>query len=306
MKKLGIAIGMLCLFGISTTVSAQSLFQRCENRKTEIQTIKDQVKQIDNEVANVNDQIRDLMQQMVDLRRKRTSKQGHKTALTRKIKAEEASFKRMCSALSQCEAYERKIDRLKARMAPMGERLRKIREEIRARSTEVTRHNAAVDRIESSYAQLGCDNLVPGQTADSTIDRCTNLFKEWNDLLTDINNLKRSVAALQGRYQRVIRKMRAFSVDLARLTKKMREACSHSSRIADLDALEKEHDDYRALRDELNDISSKVKKVRRLKIVRPVIRPKKKDKPTIKPKKKKKEKPVIKPKKKAKPVIRPR
>ena len=297
MKKLGIAVGMLCLFGISTTVSAQGLFQRCENRKVEIQTMKDQAKQIDNEIANVNDQIRDLMQQMADLKRKRTSKQGHKTALQRKIRAEEASFKRMCSALSHCEAYERKIDRLKTRMAPMGERLRRIREEIRQRSTELTRHNATVDRIENSYAQLGCDNLVPGQTANSTIDRCTNLFKEWNDLLTDINSLKKSVAALQGRYQRVIRKMRAFSVDLARLTKQMRDVCSHSARIADLDALEKERNDYRAMKDELNDISSKVKKVRKLKIVRPVIRPRKtkKEKPVIVPKKKNKPRPIIRP-----------
>jgi chromosome segregation ATPase len=306
MKKLSIAVGMLCLFGISTTALAQSLFQRCENRKAEIQTMNDQIKQIDNEIANVNDQIRDLMQQMADLRRKRTSKQGHKTALQRKIRAEEASFKRMCSSLSQCDAYERTIDRLKARLAPMGERLRKIREEIRARGADLTRHNQAVDRIENSYAQLGCDNLVPGQTADSTIDRCTNLFKEWNDLLTDINTLKRSVAALQGRYQRVARKMRAFSVDLARLTKQMREACSHSTRIADLDALEKEQDDYRKMKDDLNDISSRVRKFRRLKIVKPVIRPKKKPKPVITPKKEKKSKPVIKPKEKAKPVIRPR
>lgn len=302
MKKLSIAIGMLCLFGISTTALAQSLFQRCENRKGEIQTMKDQVKQIDNEIANVNDQIRDLMQQMADLRRKRTSKQGQKTALQRKIKAEESSFKRMCSALSQCDAYDRKIDRLKARMAPMGERLRKIREEMRERSNEMVRYNQAVDRIENSYAQLGCDNLVPGQTADSTVDRCTALFKEWNGLQADINSLKRSVAALQGRYQRIIRKMRAFSVDLARLTKQMREACSHSARIADLDALEKEHNSYRKLKDELNDVSTQVRKFRRLKIVKPVIRPKKKGKPP------KKGKPVIvpKPKKKVKPVIRPK
>jgi|GEM_PF-1884954 len=303
MKKLGIAVAILCLFGVSASVSAQGLYQRCQNRKAEIQTMKDQVKQIDNEIANVNDQIRDLMQQMADLRRKRTSKQGHKTALSRKIRAEEASYKRMCSALSQCEAYERKIDRLKARMAPMAERLRKIRDEIHQRNTEVDRHNAAVDRIENSYTQLGCDNLVPGQTADSTVDRCTNLFKEWNDLQTDINSLKRSVTALQGRYQRVIRKMRAFSVDLHRLTKKMRETCSHSSRMADLEALEKEHDGYRALKDEINGVSSRVRKFRRLKIVKPVIRPKPKHK---RKHKHKKDKPVIVPKKKGKPVIRPR
>jgi chromosome segregation ATPase len=299
MKKLGIVAGIVCLFGFSVTVSAQGLYQRCENRKAEIQTMKDQIKQIDNEIANVNDQIRDLMQQMAELKRKRLSKQGHKTALSRKIKAEEASYNRMCSALSQCEAYERKIDRLKARMAPMSDRLRKIRDEIHQRSADVDRNNAAIDRIESSYAQLGCDNLVPGQTADSTIDRCTNLFKEWNDLLTDINSLKRSVTALQGRYQRVIRKLRAFSVDLARLTKQMRNTCSHSARMADLEELEKEHDGYRSMKDEINGVSSRVRKFRRLKIVKPVIRPRPKHKH-------KKDKPVIVPKKKAKPVIRPK
>jgi len=299
MKKLGIAIGMLCVFGVSAMVSAQGLYQRCENRKAEIQTMRDQVKQIDNEIANVNDQIRDLQQQMADMKSRQRSKHGERAALERKIRAEEASYKRMCSALSQCEAYERKIDRLKARMAPMGERLRKIREEIRQRSEELGRHNAAVDRIENSYAQLACDNLVPGQTADSTIDRCTNLFKEWNDLQAAINGLKKSVATLQGRYQHVIRKMRAFSTDLHRLTKQMRDACSHSARMADLEALEKEQEDYRHMKDELNDISSRVKKFRKLKIVRPVIRPKHHGK-------KDKKKPVIVPKKKPKPVIRPK
>ena len=299
MKKLGIAMGMLCIFGISAMVSAQGLYQRCQNRKAEIQTMKDQVKQVDNEIANVNDQIRDLQRQMADLKRRQLSKRGEKTALERKIRAEEAGYKRMCGALSHCEAYEQKIDRLKARMAPMGERLRRIREELRERSAELGRHNAAVDRIENSYAQLGCDNLVPGQAAESTIDRCTNLFKEWNDLQTAINSLKKSVAALQGRYQRVIRKMRAVSTDLHRLTKQMRDVCSHSARMADLEALEKEQEDYRHMNVELNDISSKVKKFRKLKIVRPVIRPKHHGK-------KDKKKPVIVPKKKPKPVIRPK
>ncbi len=294
MKKLSIAVGMLCLFGISASALAQSLFQRCENRKAEVQTMKDQVKQIDNEIANVNDQIRDLMQQMADLRRKKTAKKGQQTALQRKIRAEEASFNRMCGALSHCEAYERKIDRLKDRMKPMAERLHKIREEIGERGNELTRYDQAVTRIENSYAQLGCDNLVPGQTADSTVDRCTALFKEWNDMQADMNTLKRSVAALEGRYQRIVRKMRASNSELARLTRQMRASCSHSARISDLDDLEREHQGYLKMKDELRNMSSRIKKFRRPKIVKPVIRPRKKGKP------------VIHPKKKSKPVIRPK
>lgn len=300
MRKLAIAVGMLCFFGISASALAQSLFQRCENRKAEIQTMNDQIKQIDNEIANVNDQIRDMMQQMAELRQKRTAKQGQKTALERKIRAEEASFKRMCSSLSQCSAYEKKIDRLKERMAPMRQGLHKIRDEIGERSAELSGYNQAVDRIENSYSQLGCDNLVPGQVADSTIDRCNNLFKEWNDLQANINTLKRSVTALEGRYQRIIRKMRTFGTELAQLTRKMRESCSHSARVSDLEEMEREHDGYRNMKDELNNVSSRVKKFRRLKIVKPVIRPKKKGPPP------KKDKPVIKPKKKAKPVIQPK
>jgi chromosome segregation ATPase len=294
MKKLTIAVGMLCLFGISASALAQSLFQRCENRKAEIQTMKDQVKQIDNEIANVNDQIRDLMQQMADLKRKKTAKKGQQSALQRKIRAEEASFRRMCGALSHCEAYEKKIDRLKERMAPMAEKLRKIREEIGERGAELSRYDQAVSRIENSYAQLGCDNLVPGQTADSTVDRCTALFKEWSGMQAEMNTLKRSVAALEGRYQRIVRKLRAFKGELARLTRQMRETCSHSARIADLDELEREHEGYLKMKEELRDVSSRIKKFRRLKIVKPVIRPRKKGKP------------VIHPKKKGKPVIRPK
>ena len=98
MKKLSIVIGMLCVFGVSTMVSAQGLYQRCENRKAEIQTMKDQVKQVDNEIANINDQIRDLQRQMGDLKRSQLSKRGEMRALERKVRAEEAGYKRMCGA----------------------------------------------------------------------------------------------------------------------------------------------------------------------------------------------------------------
>ena len=63
---------------------------------------------------------------------------------------------------------------------------------------------------------------------------------------------------------------------VARLLKKMRTNCRHSDRIVDLENLEKENKSYASMRDELDDMEKKVRRIRKLKLVRHKMKPKKK------------------------------
>jgi len=295
MKKLLLIPCALAVCCLASTAMAQSLFEECQQKKNDIAEMGQQAKQMDAEIANVDLKIRDLERQRQQLVRDKFEKAHEKAKLQNRIRLDQKMMDRMCSGLRQCDNLEQRVDALKARLAPLAEQLRRIRREIAERNADTVRLNREVNKIETSYRQLNCDNLVAGQAQQTTIDRCTDLFSRWNQSQKDINGLRASVAALRGRYRKVMQKMRIHGVNLARLLAKMRRTCGHSTRLAELENLEKEQSGFSAIKRELDQMESSIGRIPRLKIIRPRLRPMLKKKPVLrKMLKPKKEKPGLK------------
>ncbi len=277
----------LGIFALTSPASAQSLFEQCQEKKADIEQMKQQAQGMDVGINDLTAQINELEQKRRELNRDKLAQLRAKGKLEKRIKLDSSMMKRMCVGLAQCDAFERRIEKLKERMAPLVQRLHKIRAEIQTRQSETNNLYQKTQRIETSYQQLNCDNLVPGQTAQSTIDRCTELFSQWNETLKEINTLQASVSSLRSRYQRVMRKMRIISTDLARLLKKMRKSCQHSQRLVDLENMDKEQKDYQGMKKTLEVMTGKFQALRKLKIRRPKIKLMK-IRPGLKPAKKNK------------------
>ena len=79
-----------------------------------------------------------------------------------------------------------------------------MRSEISNRSSESAQLRREIDPLRHEYKKLSCNNLVPGSTAQSTIDRCAAIFSQWNRLQARVNQLNNHLAALKSRYQRLI------------------------------------------------------------------------------------------------------
>jgi chromosome segregation ATPase len=284
MKRLVIGFSVMSLLGLASMASAQSLFERCEKKKQKITDMEADVGKTEAKITTISERLRDLRRQQRELNVK-------KSDLLRRIKSEKAHHNRMCSALRQCERYEQKVDKLRDRIDPLAQRLRKIREEIRERQGESNRLSEEAEKIENAYQNLNCDNLVAGDVAQSTIDRCNALFSSWNKIAKDIKALDSSVISLRDRYQRVMKRMQSIRAELAQLTRQMNQACSHSTYITKLESMEKEQHTYRAMKDDLDRMNKRMRRFKTMKLRQP------KRKMKIKPKKKK-GKPVIKPKKK--------
>ena len=79
--------------------------------------------------------------------------------------------------------------------------------------------------------------------------------------------------------------MRANNVALARLLKTFRAKCSHShDRLAELEQMEKDQNEYRTLGTELEQMSTKVRKFRGIKLAPAGSKTAPKPKPTLRPK----------------------
>ncbi len=284
MKKTVLVV-MVVLFGsLSATAFGQSLFDRCQQEKTRIDGLKTQLTDIGNKITGIDQQLADLARRMRELRADRSRKVREKTALTRRIRRQEAMHNRRCRGLKQCERLEKQVARLRKQMQPLSDRLRQIRDGIRARHQEINDLNRDVDRLENQYNHLGCANLQIGQTAQSTFDKCSQLSRDWNGIQGRINRLLASVRALRQNYQQVMKKMRASSVQLSRLLKKFRANCSHSTEsLATLESMEKDQHEYNSIKSDLDQMDVQVRKFRKLKL-RPA-KVKKALKPTLRPKK---------------------
>lgn len=274
MKKLVIAISALAMFGLVSTANAQSLFERCQKDKEDMA-------RMDREATDLTNRITDIDKQMAELRRERVEKDRQRMRLQRRLKRERVQHARRCRGLRECENLDRQVAQLKQRMEPQAERLRKIRDGIRDRSREISELSTDVHRMENQYRQLGCDNLQIGQTAQSTFDKCSQLSKDWASVQGRIDRLQDSVARLRAGYQKVMQQMRANNVALARLLKKFRDKCSHSrDRLAELEQMEKNRHEYQSIGNELEEMSTKVRKFRAMKLAPAGT----KTKPTLKPK----------------------
>ncbi len=271
--RIALLWGGLLVVGLSAPAYAQSLFERCEKEKADIASMKNQAVGMDGEIGAIDQKIEKIRRRLQEFEGRRAAKQREKAELLQNIARREAELNRTCSGLRECEKMEQEIERLKQRQAGIANTLRAIQNDIRDRSTEVARLNGEVDRIENSYRQLNCDNLVPGQTDQATIDRCSALFSDWNRLQTDINRLSDSLRDLRNRYNQVASQLAGISAEIARLLARMRGPCGHSPRLAELETMERDNSSFGSIRTDLDDMDRKVQRFKGLKVIQPKMRP---------------------------------
>jgi chromosome segregation ATPase len=279
MKRTLATIGLLALFGFAQASLAQTPFERCEKQKTDVTALKARVTDLDNQNAPLEIKIQKVQKRLRDLETQRADRMREKASLLQQVRMAERDVERMCSSFRQCETLDNRIDDLKRRSAPMAEAMRKLLDEIRERNTDSARINQEVDKIESTYKQLNCDELVAGQTAQTTIDRCNSLFSDWNRLQTDVNRMQDSAQAFRNRYTQENRQLVAMSQEINRLLTQMRASCGHSTRLSELEGLDREHQGYSAVKKDIDDMDSNVKRVRAMRVIQPkmmknTIRPK--------------------------------
>ncbi|RLB56447.1 MAG: hypothetical protein DRI34_09095 [Deltaproteobacteria bacterium] len=272
-------VAFLLAAGMMVPAQAQSLFEQCQQKKRDIEQMEAQARQMGSDIAGLDSQIRDLQ-------RRRADKMREKRRLERRIRLDKTMMERSCRGLRECEKLDRRVENLKRRLEPLARRLDAIRQELDKRRAESNDLDREIERITTSYRQLNCDGLVAGQTDQNTIDRCSQLFSRWNKLQKRINLLDIAIRQMHQRYTKVMRRMRSLRAEITRLLARMRTRCGHSSFITELERLDQQQRNWQAWGTQMQDLSNRLKRARKLKVLRPRLRPaphKPKPKPKLRP-----------------------
>ncbi|MBL6975914.1 MAG: hypothetical protein ISR64_09305 [Deltaproteobacteria bacterium] len=275
---IGTTVALLAL--IQTVPARSQPNNRCQDLRKKAATLSDQVMKTDRMLMDLDQQIQELAQKKRELEKYRSGKMKSKAAMEQDLKRTGIKLEKACN---RCAAIEKKVNILKAKLAPLSSKMQSVMQGIRKRTQEAGRLEKQVDRIETRYNRLRCDNLVAGQTAQSTIDECASLFSEWNRLQKQINTLQAGVDTLTSQYWKLMKQAKSKRIQLARLRDRMERNCASHPLVGELKALEKMHSDYDGLKMDLEQLGKKLKRFKRLKMRKaPLPKKKKKRKKQLK------------------------
>lgn len=236
---------------------------RCQKLRSKAASLSDHLVKTNHQLKNIDEQIQALVQKKRELERHRAAKLKSRAAMERDLKSTQFKVKKACN---RCAAIEKKVKKLKTQLAPLSSKMQIVMQGIRKRAQEANRLEKQVDRLETRYNRLRCDNLVAGQTAQSTIDECSSLFSEWNKLQKQINTLQAGVATLKGQYWKLMKQAKSKRIKLKQLLDRMEANCASHPLVGELKALKKMHSDYDGLKKDLDHLGRKLDRFKRLKM----------------------------------------
>ena len=95
-----------------------------------------------------------------------------------------------------------------AKAQPLEAELNDLSRGIRESRVRIGQLRGDIRVLRDDYRRLRCDALVPGQTTQSTIDRCSDIFSDWNRTQQELDRYGRNLTSMRSRY----RNIRAVSI----------------------------------------------------------------------------------------------
>ena len=174
-------------------------------------------------LAGINAEVTQLKQRIKELEAQRNGINASVNRERARLRDKRRSYERECKSNENCGQYEKLAIDLERQNKPVDDYINRVRDELTRSQRDISDLGRRIEPLRREYASLQCNNLIPGETAQSTIDRCSNIFSDWNRLQSDLNRHNTRLPALRSRYQQLLaqadqieRKAKDYETYLAR------------------------------------------------------------------------------------------
>ncbi len=218
------------------------------------------------ELAGIEAQIDELIDQLSQLqsRRKRLAVAIERTESF--LYTARPKWKKDCGSSVNCGQYESLVDGLEQRQKPVEALLTTLRTEIASTRKAVQALRKKIEPLRQDYKRYTCDSLVPGQTTQATINRCTSIFSQWNRLQADLNNHNSRLPDLRARYQRAASQSDANEKRAKNYETYLATNCKSSRKLATVRKYTNVRERANQMHKELNSLIQEVTSLRGIKI----------------------------------------
>jgi len=238
----------------------------CRQRSALMRTEQGRIDEARADLSGIDAEIAQLERRLTDLRVDKSRLEHEMKARETNIGRAKTAYDKDCSTNETCEQYERMVTEMEQQTKPFQEALERIRKETADRSKQIAALRRRIDPLRAEYQRLGCDNLVPGETQQSTIDRCMAIFSEWNRLQAELNDHNNRLPALRSQYQRLLSQMQATDRRASNYETYLAANCKRSKKLGVVRGYKGVHTRARSLEQELDKLVEDVTKLRGVRI----------------------------------------
>lgn len=179
-------------------------------------------------VTSIDAEIAELEQRLTYLKRQKRKSEARKANQRIRVRNLQAAYDKDCKGGDTCKRKEKRVAALESRSAPLEAELSDLGRGIREGRVRVGKLKGEIRALRSDYSRYRCDNLVPGQTSQATIDRCSDIFSQWNSSQQELDRYGRSLSTMRTRYQRMKSRLDAIGSALDQAETYLARHCSNS------------------------------------------------------------------------------
>jgi len=219
--------------------------------------------------AGVTAEINQLQQRLRELRTRKSRTNRAVANQGRKVKNMQGAYNRQCKKHENCDRYEAQASSLERQSKPIEAALNQISADITDIRKTVSALQARIAPLRADYSQNKCGNLVPGQTTQAVINKCTNIFSQWNDLQSSVNYNNRRITSLKSSYRRYSNQLDSLNNRATSVSAYLAKNCLNSPKKAQMDRYQAVRVRAKKLGAELDDMIRQLSKLKKEPLVLP-------------------------------------
>ncbi|MBI5508618.1 MAG: hypothetical protein HY903_07685 [Deltaproteobacteria bacterium] len=180
----------------------------CNQKRSILAQEQDRLDDSRSQLSGIDAELAQLKRRMDDLNRQRPNVQNTVTYYDQRVKNANNDYRRDCAANESCQQYDTLATQLDQQGNTTQAQLQTVRTQIEGYRRDTTMLDQQIQPLRNEYSSLQCNNMVPGMTAQQTIDRCSWIFSEWNRLQSQLNNMNGNLPNLKSQYDQLLAQLR--------------------------------------------------------------------------------------------------
>lgn len=238
----------------------------CDSRRNISESEGKRLEMYQSQLVGIDAEMAQLTRRLDDLRRQRDDVKRNVDDASRRSGAAQQAYSRDCAASENCTSYETQARSLDAQSDAVERDITAVRNEVQANRSAITQLETRIAPLQQEYASRRCNNLVPGETDQNTIDRCTIVFSDWNRLQAELNRQNTRVPDLKSRYEQLLSTLRSLETRANGYSQYMARNCTSSPETTKMQGYGNKRKQAMTVGDELDSLIGDLTRLRGVKI----------------------------------------
>jgi chromosome segregation ATPase len=189
---------------------AANMAMVCSQQRVILAQEQDRLDDARQQLAGIDAELAQLRRRMDDLNRQRPGVQSQVSYYDPRVRKFNDDYRRQCAKDESCTQYDTLATQLDQQGNAVQGQLNNVRTQMDTYRPQIQNLDSQIQPLRTEYMNLQCNNMIPGSTAQQTIDRCMWIFSEWNRLQAQLNSMNGNLPTLKSQYDQLLAQLRSI------------------------------------------------------------------------------------------------